>query len=144
VAEAKYVLHFFFEWGGGCLWPGNDAAYSAFGLGPYDLLAPCPLALSAETLQRCRQLADRHDTSLNWDYPLDPGPWRQAECDRFNAAVTELLTDIRRELGPAFEVLDRQTPAVEGPDPGKYLQTPGGSAPRQSQTEQQGDAKEGP
>ncbi|HMC64872.1 MAG TPA: hypothetical protein VKI65_08020 [Gemmataceae bacterium] len=125
-AQAKYVLHFFFESGGGCLWPGNDAAYQAFELGPYDLLDPCPIPLSAGILQRCRQMAEWHDTSLNSDYPPDPGPWRKAECDRFNAAVTELLADIHRELGPAFEVIDRQAQLVEDPELDAYLADPKG------------------
>jgi hypothetical protein len=34
-AQVKDILRFFFEWGGGCLWPGNDAAYLDLDLGPY-------------------------------------------------------------------------------------------------------------
>jgi hypothetical protein len=114
--EATYLLHFFCEWGAGCLWPGNDAAYRDFDLGPYDVLEPCPLPLSADTLRRCRELDEWHRGSLNWDYPPDPGPWRQPECARFNAAVETLLADIRVELGPRFEVIDRQAKMVEDPD----------------------------
>jgi hypothetical protein len=71
-------------------------------------------------------LAEWHDTSLNWDYPPDPGPWRQQECDRFNTAVAELLADIRRELGPTFRVIVRQQPCVEDPDLDAYLADPKG------------------
>ncbi len=122
--EVKYVLRFFCEWGGGCLWPGNDAAYDDLDLGPYDLLDPCPLPLSTGVLNRCRELTRWHDTSLHHDYPPDPGPWRQAECDRFNAAVAALLADIRMELGPEFEVIDRQGLCVEDPDLDAYLADP--------------------
>lgn len=125
-AEAKYVLRFFFEWSGGCLWPGNEAAYQNLDCGPYDLLDPCPLPLSAATLERCRRLAAWHDTSLNWDYPPDPGPWRQPECDRFNVTAAELLEDIRRELGPEFEVVDRQARSTEDSDLDAYLADPKG------------------
>jgi hypothetical protein len=128
----KYVLRFFLEWGGGCLWPGNDMAYRELGLGPYDLLEPSPLTLSAATLERCRLMAAWHDTSLNWDYPPDPGPWRQPECERFNAAVAELLADIRQELGPEFEVIDRQTLCAEDPDLDAYLTDPNGFRRKQS------------
>jgi hypothetical protein len=124
--QAKYVLTFFFEWGGGCLWPSNDAAYRDFELGPYDLLDPCPLPLSAATREQCRRMADWHDTSLNWDYPPDPGPWRQPECDRFHAAVTGLLADIRRELGVDCDVVNHQCEAVEDPDLDAYLADPKG------------------
>jgi hypothetical protein len=124
--EEKYVLRFFFEWGGGCLWPGNDAARRDFALGPYDLLESCPLPLSSETLHCCRRMAEWHDASLNWQYPPDPGPWRQAECDRFNAAVAELLADIRRELGSDFTVIDQQGQIAEDPELDAYLADPKG------------------
>jgi hypothetical protein len=126
MGEARYVVHFFCEYGAGCLWPGNDAASRDFELGPYDLLDPCPLPLSVDTLRRCRELDEWHHSSLNWDYPPDPGPWRQAECDRFNAAVAELLADIRTELGPEFQVIDRQAACVEDPDLVAYLADPKG------------------
>jgi hypothetical protein len=71
-------------------------------------------------------LAEWHDTSLNWDYPPDPGPWRQPECDRFNDAVASLLADIRRALGPEFEVIDEQVSCVEDPDLDVYLADPKG------------------
>jgi hypothetical protein len=126
VEQVKYVLRFFFEWGGGCLWPGNDAAYRDLELGPYDLLDPCPLPLTGSTLAQCRRLGEWHDTALNWGSPLDPGPWRQPECEQFCDAVRALLTDIRRELGNEFEVLDRQGEIGEDPDLDAYLADPEG------------------
>ncbi len=126
MGEARYVIRFFCEWGAGCLWPGSDAAYRDFGLGPYDVLDPCPFPLSAEVLVRCRELGEWHDTSLNWDYPPDLGPWRQPECDRFNATVAELLSALRGELGPEFEVVDKQSQLAEDPDLDAYLADPKG------------------
>jgi hypothetical protein len=108
----KYQLRYFFEWGGGCLWPGNDAAYHQFGLGPYDV-SPCPLPLSVESLTRCKELGSLHDTSLNRDYPPDPGPWQQDQWDRFNALSDQLLADIRDELGSDFEIINRQKEVSE-------------------------------
>ena len=124
--QPKYAVRFFFEWGGGCLWAGNDAARQAFDHGPYDVGDNCPLPLSPEILVRCGQLSDWHDGALNWDYPPDPGPWRQAECDRFNAAVKELLAAMRAELGPSFQVLNTQGDMVEDPDLDVYLAKPNG------------------
>jgi hypothetical protein len=126
MAEAKYVLRFFCEWGGGCLWPRNDAAYEQFELGPYDCLVPCPLPLSAGVLRRCRELGEWHGGSLNRDYPPDPGPWRQSECDRFNAAVAQLLAAIREELGSEFEVISEVGELAEDPDLDVYLTDPKG------------------
>jgi hypothetical protein len=119
----KYVLRFFFEWHGGCLWPGNEAAYRNFELGPLDL-EPTRLPLSAQTVQRCAEMAAWHDTSLNWDYPPHPGPWRQSECDQFNAAVRVLLIDIKQELGPDFEIVSQQGELNEDPDLDRYLADP--------------------
>jgi hypothetical protein len=123
---AKYVIRFFCEWGGGCLWPENDDAYHAFNLGPYDLHDPCPLPLSDDMLKRCRELGVWHDASLNWEYPPDPGPWRQAECDRFNSAVVELVDDLCRELGSEFEVINKQQQITEDPDLDEYRADPKG------------------
>lgn len=123
---SQWQLKFFFEWGGGCLWPANDAAHRDFGPGPYDLITPCPLPLSAVTLAECRRVAEWHDTSLNRNYPPDPGPWRQPECDRFNEVVLNLLATIRAELGARFEVIDRQPRAAEDPDLDAYLADPKG------------------
>lgn len=124
MSDAKYVLRFFCEWGAGCLWSGNDAAYHDFGIGPYDLLEPCPLPLTMEILRRCREVDKWHRGSLNWDYSLYPGPWRQPECDRFNAAVAELLVTIRKALGPKFEVINQQDELTEDPDLDAYLADP--------------------
>jgi hypothetical protein len=121
----KYKLRFFFEWGGGCLWSGNDAATSDFGYGPLDT-TDTKLPLSAETVRRCGQMADWHDTALNQAYPPDPGPWRLHECDRFNEAVRHLLATIRAELGDQFECIDQQPEAVEDPDLDAYLTDPTG------------------
>jgi hypothetical protein len=126
MAEAKYLLRFFFEWGGGCLWAGNGATFRDLGYGPLDQIIPTSLPLSAKTLERCTKLGEWHDTALNQDYPPDPRPWRQTECDRFNAAARELLSDIRTELGAEYKVIDQQRPIVEDPDLDAYLANPKG------------------
>lgn len=126
IGEPTYELRYFFEWGGGCLWPGDDASHRDFDLGPYDLREPCPLPLPPAIVARCRELAEWHDTSLIWDDPACPGPWRQPECDRFDAAAAELLGNIRRALGPAFRVVDGRSPCVEDPDLDAYLADPKG------------------
>ena len=119
-------LRYVFEWGGGCLWADGDAALDRLGFGPLDCRDACPLPMATATLERCRRLGEWHDASLNWDYPPDPGPWRQGECDLINAAADELLADIRRELGPDFEVTDARTRLSEDPDLGRYLVDPAG------------------
>jgi hypothetical protein len=97
---ARYVVRLMFEWGGGCLWCGNDAARQAFDVGSIEDRLP----LSAETLRRLDELSVWHDTSLDWDDPASPGPWRPEEFERFDAAAAEILARIRAELGPDFQV----------------------------------------
>jgi hypothetical protein len=90
-----------FEWGGGCLWCGNDAARAQFDVGPIEDRLP----LSSQTRRRLHELSEWHDQSLNWAYPPDPGPWTAEEYARFEQAVQELLVVIQSELGPTFQVV---------------------------------------
>jgi hypothetical protein len=61
--------------------------------------------LTPETQQRVREVAEWHDQSLNWDYPPDPGPWREDECACFNTAVRALYAVAVRELGAPYELI---------------------------------------
>jgi hypothetical protein len=67
---------------------------------------------------------DWHDQALNWEYPPDPGPWRQDECERFNQAAKDLLITVRQELGDHFEVIDELVEETEDPDLDAYLRDP--------------------
>jgi hypothetical protein len=114
--HSKYVLRYWFEWGGPILWPADDATRDALGY-PVDVAL---LPLSACTVARIDELIAWHDTALNQEYPSDPGPWRQEECDRFNAAARDLLAVIQSELGLAFAIIDAFVPEREDPDLGDY------------------------
>jgi hypothetical protein len=83
---ARYVVRLMLEWGGGCLWCGNDAARDRFDVGPIEDRLP----LSAETRRRLAALSAWHDTALNWDYPPDPGPWTAEASERFERAAGEV------------------------------------------------------
>lgn len=96
----RFRVKLMFDWGGGCLWTGNDAALAAFDVGAIEDILP----LSDETRRRLDELSAWHDTSLNWDYPPDPGPWTPEEEARFERAAAEILEQIRAELGPEFQV----------------------------------------
>jgi hypothetical protein len=100
---ARYVVRLMFEWGGGCLWCGNEAALSAFDVGPIEDRLP----LSAATRGRLAELSAWHDGSLNWESPSDPGPWSPAEEERFERAAAEVLAAVRSEIGEEFEVVYR-------------------------------------
>jgi hypothetical protein len=97
----RYRLRLIFEWGGGCIWCGNDTARERFDVGPIEDVLP----LSIETRRRLEELSVWHDESLNRDYPPDPGPWAAEEYERFEAAAQEILARIRAELGSEFEIV---------------------------------------
>jgi hypothetical protein len=98
---AKYMVRLLFEWGGGCLWCGNDAARQAFGVGSIEDKLPLSEALRHHLVD----MSAWHDRSLNWEYPRDPGPWSAEEYEQFAQAANEVLTVIRIELGEDFEVV---------------------------------------
>ena len=78
----RYTVRFFFEWLGPWLWAGDEITRETWGYSDLET------KLLSEVLQkRGNELRGWHDTSLNWGYPLDPGSWRQEECDQFNQAV---------------------------------------------------------
>lgn len=97
-------LRLFFEWGGGALWCGNDAAAQRFGVGPVEdrLDLPHPL------LARIRALSAHHDTALNWSDPAAAGPWTQKDHDDFRLQVERLRTEIAETLGPEFDIVNEQ------------------------------------
>jgi hypothetical protein len=98
---ARFVVRLMFEWGGGSLWAGNDAARERFAVGPIEDVLP----LTQDTRRRLRELSAWHDGALNWDYPPDPSPWSAAERERFERAADVLLSIIRSELGSEFQVV---------------------------------------
>lgn len=121
--QPKYVLHFWFEWRSGtAFWPANEAARERFGIGP---ILPEELPLAPETQQRVREIAEWHDASLNWQYPPNPGPWREDECARFNTAVSALYAAAVRELGAPYELIFAADEIHEDPDLDEYLRDPG-------------------
>ncbi len=117
---ARYRIRFFFDWGCTPFWSGNDETRECF---DYPI-QPEKLPLSQETMKRSYELAEWHDKSLNWDYPPDPSPWRQEECDRFNTAVKQLFEAARDELGEEFELVNEQYELSEDPDLDEYLKNP--------------------
>jgi hypothetical protein len=90
-----------FEWGGGCLWAGNDAAYEAFDVGPIEDRLP----LSDDVLRRLDELSAWHDTALDWEDPAGPSPWTPDEDARFDAAAQQMLHALQAQLGNDFEVI---------------------------------------
>jgi hypothetical protein len=121
MSTPRYLLRYLFDPGAGCcLWVGDDATCERFDY-PVDHAA---LPLTRTTQARIDATLAWYDTSLDWEYPPDPGPWPQAECDRFNATVAALYATIVAELHPAFRVRNEHRPLREEPDLDAYLADP--------------------
>jgi hypothetical protein len=99
--EPAYRVKLMFEWGGGCLWCGNQAALDRFDVGPIEERLP----ISEQARGRLLEMSQWHDGALNWDDPAGDSPWSAAERIRFDQAASELLEVLRQELGPEYEVV---------------------------------------
>jgi hypothetical protein len=97
----KYTIHYWFEWGGQCLWSVGARTQEKFG---YAINIE-ELPLSLDTIERTKALGRWHDTALNWDDPMAPSPWSEEESLRFGQAARDLLETLRKELGNGFDVL---------------------------------------
>ncbi|WP_312941758.1 hypothetical protein [Stutzerimonas balearica] len=104
--QALYKVRLMFEWGGGCIWCGNDAALERFDVGPIEE----KLLLSAATLRELEELSSWHDKALNWEYPPGPSPWSQAEFKSFEAAALSMRKKLQAALGADFEVIYESIP----------------------------------
>ncbi|WP_020640849.1 hypothetical protein [Amycolatopsis balhimycina] len=93
------------------------------GPGPADL---DELPISPSLRAELDDLAAQYDESMNWDYPPDPGPWREARCERFNADVRAALARLRAELGPTWEIEDGFSELHEDPGLDRQLAGPKG------------------
>jgi hypothetical protein len=99
--KPTYVVRLMFEWSGGCLWCGNDAARKKFDVGPIEGVLPLSEATRAELVE----LSEWHDGALNWASPQDPSPWSAEEFQRFEVAAQDIKSKLERELGPEFEIV---------------------------------------
>lgn len=96
-----YTIRVFFEWSGGCLWAGNEAARERFDSGPIEDRLP----ISDEIRDRLRSLSEHHDTALNWSNPLDPGPWSAQDLDAFECDALAVKSQLQEELGSEYAIV---------------------------------------
>jgi hypothetical protein len=99
-----YVLRFFFEWGGSCLWAADDAARARLGY-PVELSKlPIPEELRADLLQA----EERFQTWYAPNDPAGPTPWTEEECEQFDELTDNLLARLRDALGSTFKMRDER------------------------------------
>jgi hypothetical protein len=99
---AKYVIKFWFEHGGICLWSVNDNAKDVFGYAINNKNLP----ISKSLVDELCALEEEYYDYLDWDYPLNPSPWTQMQKHEFknraNVAYFKLLT----ELGNDYKIIN--------------------------------------
>jgi hypothetical protein len=102
------AARFFFDAGSGtALWAATKEDREQRGYAVDLRRLPVSQALRGEL----ESLIIRYDSSLNRDYPPDPGPWREPQCREFNRAVS--LTR-RRSPVTAADVRHDQTDPRHG------------------------------
>ena len=98
----KYILKYWFEHGGTCLWSANDNAREEFNY-PIDNEK---LPISKDLVEELYALEELYHGYLNWDCPSNPSPWtseqKQNFINRANIAYRKLIS----ELGNNFEVIN--------------------------------------
>jgi hypothetical protein len=114
-----HEARFFFD-NGGVLWMQSLEGQERWN-NPADLDL---LPISQPLRDELERLIDWYDTSMNWDYPPDPGPWREPECERFNRAVHMALSRLREELGAGWNIVNGFHDMHEDPDLERYLANP--------------------
>ncbi|WP_417532937.1 hypothetical protein [Marinobacterium stanieri] len=98
-------LCYFFDPGSGiCLWANDDEARENFGYS-IDLES---LPLSQDLVAAGTELIEWFDTSIDWDYPPNLSPWSPVERAKFKAASSRFFARLGAELGPRYELVDRQ------------------------------------
>jgi hypothetical protein len=105
-----YVLRFFFDYGGTCLWAANGAARERFGYS----VELSELPISDEMRHGLQMAGERFDSSLNWENPTGPSPWSDEDSEEFTQLTGRLLERLRASLGAEFEIRDERGGAAAG------------------------------
>ena len=99
---AKYVLKYWFEHGGACLWSANDAAKEEFGYAIDNERLP----ISKELVSELELLENEYYGYLDWEYPPDPSPWSTEQKIGFVNRANKLYMKLLSELGSDFEIIN--------------------------------------
>ena len=104
-----YLLHFWFEHGGGCLWSKNRDASDAFG---YKVRYQ-DLPLSDSLKEMLAALEARYATYLNWNDPAAPSPWTSEEKQTFLTDAEAAYHTLCEELGHRFLIENELSACVK-------------------------------
>lgn len=100
--ETKYVLRFWFEHGGTCIWAKNEAAKQKYGYA----ITNSSLPISKNLIEQLNALEDEYHSYLDWEEPRNPSPWSQKQKEDFIKRANDVLEQLRLDLGRDYEVIN--------------------------------------
>lgn len=99
---ALYVLKYWFEHGGTCLWSVNEVAKNKFGYPVDNDKLPIP----KELIDELYALEAEYHGYLNWEYPPDPSPWTYEQKLHFKNRANQVYHELLLQLGSDFEIIN--------------------------------------
>lgn len=107
-----YVLNFWCEHGGGCIWAKNDSARNTFG---YDAnyIEYRNLPISDKLISKLEGLDDEYHSYLDWEYPPNPSPWTSEHKIDFLNRANLIYDELCIELGPSFQINNQMEKCVQ-------------------------------
>ena len=106
--STQYVLRFWFECLGECLWGMNDLAKEKYGY-PINLES---LGLSDELINELTLLGEEYVTYYDWDCPSDPSPWTEEHKSDFINRANKAYDKLKDELGEDFIITNEVSSCV--------------------------------
>ena len=94
-AMLKYVLKYWFEHGGNCLWSMNDEARNKFGYA----INNEDLPISKILIDELYLLEAEYHGYHYWDYPPSPSPWTFEQRNDFKNRANEFYLKLKLEWG---------------------------------------------
>lgn len=99
---SQYIIRFWFEHGGICLWSINDKAKARFGYA----INNCDLPITKDLINELDNLEMLYIGYLDWEYPPNPSPWTAQEKADFRARADIAYEKLINELGEKFVVIN--------------------------------------
>lgn len=99
---AKYILRYWFEHCGPCLWSVNDNAKNIFN---YPIKNES-LPISKAIIDELYLLEEEYHSYLDWDYPPNPSPWALEQKNDFIKRANIVYEKLLLELGSEFQVIN--------------------------------------
>jgi len=97
-----YLIRFWFDHGGTCLWGKNELTKEKYGYA----IENNQLPITNELIHILNELNDKYVYSLNWANPLDPAPWTKEDRAAFRNLANEAYLRLVKELGQEYEIIN--------------------------------------